>query len=484
MQFNSRIYQLLVDSAEQFSDQPAIFDEKGELSFSSLLEEVDALSSKLFDQGIAKGCGVGVMAKNSREFVISVFAVLGCGAAVMPISHQLKRPEIDEIIRKAGLHFIIDDYSGIEPLSGVKSEEISSLGTTIRLSKTEISIKKIFAEHVECPAFVRFTSGTTGTSKGVVIDEDGVLGRTEAANKALQLGPGSKVMWVLPMAYHFVVSIVLYIRYGAAIIISKDFMARSVLEMSNKYRGTLLYASPMQIRFLAADQSGLMLDDMKKVISTSSGLNSDISDAFTKRFNKTVHQAFGIIEVGLPIINDSRGEESTESVGYVLPDYDVQVFDDSFNILPKGELGMLGIKGPGMFAAYLDPPIVRDEVLKNGYFFSADYAIIDDDGLVRIQGRQKSMINVSGNKVFAEEVEEILEQLPYVKLSRVSGVPHALMGQIIQAEILLTEDMNIDVEAILKYCRERLSTFKIPQKIIVVDELEMTDSGKVKRAQD
>lgn len=484
MQYNSRIYQLLVESAEQFSDQPAIYDEKGELSFTSLLAEVDALSSKLFDAGIEKGCGVGVMAKNSREFIISVFAVLGCGAAVMPISHQLKRPEIDEVINKAGIHFIIDDGSGIEPLPDTKSEWITSTGTSIRVSRTQIPITKIFAEHVENPAFVRFTSGTTGTSKGVVIDEEGVLGRTAAANKVLQLGPGSKVMWVLPMAYHFVVSIVLYVRYGAAIIISKDFMARSVLEMSNKYKGTLLYASPMQIRFLAADQSGMMLDDMEKVISTSSGLNSDISDAFTKRFNKSVHQAFGIIEVGLPIINDHRGEVSTESVGYVLPDYDVQVFDETYNILPQGEVGMLGIKGPGMFAAYLDPPVLRDEVLKHGYFFSADYAVIDENGLVRIQGRKKSMINVSGNKVFAEEVEEVLEQLPYIKQSRVSGIPHPLMGQIIQAEIVLSDAIEIDVEVILKYCRERLSTFKIPQKIIVVDALEMTNSGKVKRSHD
>lgn len=482
MSNSSAIYNLLVHSAEKFSKLPAIHDEHGSLTFDGLLKEVDHLKRHLQDRGIGSGQGVGVMARNSREFIITVFAVLGCGAAVMPVSHQLKRPEIDEIIEKAGLHFILDDLSGIVPLENSSIEILLVGEREIRLGRTRTAMNKIFASHVSKPAFVRFTSGTTGTSKGVVIDEEGVLGRTESANKALDLGPGSNVMWVLPMAYHFVVSIVLYVRYGASIIISKDFMARSVLEMSNKYSGTLLYASPMQIRLLAADQSGMMLPDMKKVISTSSGLNSDISNAFNDRFNIPVHQAFGIIEVGLPIINDERGEDAVDAVGFVLPDYDVKIFNDSYQVVPDGEIGLLGIKGPGIFAAYLDPPVVREEVLINGYFFSADYASIDKDGLVRIQGRKKSMINVSGNKVFAEEVEAVLEQLPIIRQARVSGVPHPLMGQIIQAEVVLEGDTEIDVEATLKFCRDRLSTFKIPQKVIIVDELEMTNSGKVKRS--
>lgn len=474
------VYRELEKSAARWPLQPAIFDEFGEMSFSELLQEVDALKNQLSASGIHDGMGIGVMARNSRQFIISVFAVLACGATVMPLSHQLKRPELDEIIAH-GLHAVLDDFSGIHPLPETASQPFPVSMGELRLAFTNVDRNERFAAHVEAPAFVRFTSGTTGTSKGVVIDNQAVLERTDAANKSLQLNENSRVLWVLPMAYHFVVSIVLYVRVGAAIIIVKDFMARTILEMANKYGGTLLYASPMQIRFLAADQSEMMLPTMKRVISTSSGLHPDISAAFKKRFGIPVHQAFGIIEVGLPIINTPAGEAASDAVGFALPDYEIGIFSEKYERLSPGEVGLLGIKGPGMFAAYLSPPKLRDEVLINGFFFSADYASISLDGLIRIEGRKKSMINISGNKVFAEEVEKVLEQLPEIQTARVSGVPHPLMGQIIQAEVMLEGKTEIDVEAILKYCRERLSTFKIPQKIVVVDQLEMTSSGKVKR---
>lgn len=475
------VYHELKQSAERWPDLPAIHDEYGTLSFAGLFAEAEACKRTLLMLGVCPGQGIGVMARNSRQFIIAVFGVLGCGAAAMPVSHQLKRPELDEILEKARLHAILDDFSGMHPIPEQEGTIFPVSEGKLRFFRTSVPATEQFAAHVQAPAFVRFTSGTTGTSKGVVIDNQAVIERTSAANASLNLNTESKVVWVLPMAYHFVVSIVLYIRVGAAIIIVKDFLAPTVIGMCRKFGGTLLYASPMQIRFLASDRGGEMLPTLKKVISTSSGLHPDISKAFRTRFGISVHQAFGIIEVGLPIINTEEGEEETDAVGFVLPDYEVRVFDEQYNPLPAGEVGLLGIRGPGMFAAYLSPPVLREEILVNGYFFPADYASVSEKGLVRIEGRKKSMINVSGNKVFAEEVEQVLEQLPYIRTARVSGVPHPLMGQIIQAEVVLEGCDSIDVEATLTYCRDRLSTFKIPQKVVIVDALEMTGSGKVRR---
>ncbi len=477
---NKLVYGLLVDSAEKWANHPAIYDEFGIMTFSELLNEVDNLAEELGHLGIIQGMGVGVMARNSRTFIIGVFAVLARGAAVLPISHQLKKNEIDEIIAETGLHAVIDDQSGIQPLA-TTAKLIELTTSTVRFGWTTQERSAIFAPHVKAPAFIRFTSGTTGSSKGVIIGNKAVLERTEAANKSLNLSTESAVVWVLPMAYHFVVSIVLYVRYGAAICIVKDFMAPSVIEMTNRYNGTMLYASPMQIRLLAADRGTEMMPSLTKVISTSAGIDANISKAFYQRFQKTVQQAFGIIEIGLPIVNTEISEDSLDAVGYALPDFDVQVFDENNQPLPTGKEGALAIKGPGIFDAYLSPPTLCRDLLVNGYFLTADYASIDEKGLIRILGRKKSMINVSGNKVFAEEVEKTLEQLPYIQLARVSGVPHRLMGQIIQAEVVLHGVKEIDVEEVLSYCRKRLSTFKIPQKIIIVDELPLTKTGKVQR---
>ncbi|HNH23163.1 MAG TPA: fatty acid--CoA ligase family protein, partial [Ferruginibacter sp.] len=320
-----------------------------------------------------------------------------------------------------------------------------------------------------------------GKSKGVVVSHRSVIERIEAANKGLHLDSNSTVVWVLPMAYHFMVSIVLYVKYGAAIAIAKDFLARNIIDITNQYKGTLLYASPLQIKLLASDTTNEQLPTLKNVISTSAGISLDVCLAFKKRFGLDVSQAYGIIEIGLPILNYTKSAEHPEAVGYAVEGYSVDILDENYQPLPAGEVGHLGIKGPGMFDAYLLPPVLRNEVLKNGYFLTADYASKTADGLIKVEGRSKSVINVSGLKVFPEEVEAVLETIPEVKQARISSSPHPLTGQIIEAELVLHEGKTVDIEEVLTYCKKRLSAFKAPQRIRIVGSLPMTGSGKLQR---
>lgn len=474
------VYDALKDAAQKWPNSPAVYDEYGMLTFEQLYTETEVLKNKLLALGVTKGMGIGVMSRNSRNFIIGIFAVVGCGATAMPMSHQLKKAEIDGILDEAKLHGIMDDQHGACPIE-TNHEMINMNIESYRFAFTDIPKQQPFAPHVENPAFIRFTSGTTGKSKGVIISHQSAIERVDAANKVLNLGVGNTVVWVLPMAYHFVVSILLYIRHGAAIAIAKDFLSKNIIDITNAHNGTLLYASPMQIRLLASDVSGEMMPSLKMVISTSAAISVDICKLFKQRFNIDVSQAYGIIEIGLPMINHIKSEENPDAVGYALPDYSVDILDDNHNPLPCDSIGHLAIKGPGMFDAYLSPPTLRKDVLKNGYFLTADFASKTQDGLVKVEGREKSMINVSGNKVFPEEVEGVLETIPEIKFARISGTPHVLMGQIIQAELVLHEGKTVDVEEVLTYCRKRLSTYKIPQRVKIVESLPMTGSGKIIR---
>lgn len=474
------VYDALKNAAQKWPNSPAVYDEFGMLTFEQLFAETEVLKNKLLHLGVTNGMGIGVMSRNSRNFISGIFAVIGCGATVMPMSNQLKKAEIDDILNETKLHGIMDDQHGACPIEA-NHEMIAMNIESYRFAFTTTSKHHVFAPHVKNPAFIRFTSGTTGKSKGVIISNQSAIERVDAANKVLNLGVGNTVVWVLPMAYHFVVSILLYIRHGAAIAIAKDFLSKNIIDITNAHNGTLLYASPMQIRLLASDTSGDMMPSLKMVISTSAAISIDVCKLFKQRFNIDVSQAYGIIEIGLPMINHIKSEENPDAVGYALPDYSVEIFDENNNPLPYGSVGHLAIKGPGMFDAYLSPPTVQKDVLKNGYFLTADFASKTQDGLVKVEGREKSMINVSGNKVFPEEVEGVLETIPEIKLARISGTPHVLMGQIIQAELVLHEGKTIDVEEVLTYCRKRLSTYKIPQRVKIVDALPMTGSGKLLR---
>lgn len=474
----NNVYAIVKNAGNQWPDAPAIYDDFGMLTFSELYEEAEALKIQLISRGIGKGQAVGMMARNGRNFIIGIFAVTGTGACVMPMSHQLKKEELSDAVREAQLSFILDDFSGVDPLGSTDFIDLNK--GKIRVARTDRT-DMTFAPHVENPAFMRFTSGTTGAAKGVIISHRSAIERIEGANTALQLGQGDTVVWVLPIAYHFVVSILLYVRYGAAIAITRDFLPQSIIESINCYKGTLLYASPMQIRLMARMEEQAAIPTMKRVISTSAAIASDVCGEFYTKYGIPVSQAYGIIEIGLPIINFEKSRECPNAVGYALKDYEVVILNEQHEPVKDGAIGSLAIRGKGMFDAYLNPPLTRNEVTENGYFLTADLARKEPDGLIIVEGRQKSVINVSGNKVFPEEVERVLETRPEIDLAKVSGIPHPIMGQIIQAEVVLKKGQSIPIEEVLTYCRKRLSVYKVPQKITIVDELPLTKTGKLIR---
>lgn len=474
------VYNILREAADRWPNNPAVHDGQGTITFRELFTDAENLRAGLVRLGIKSGMGIAVMAGNGRHFIIGIFAAVGTGAAVMPMSPQLKRAEIDEILEQAKLHAILDDRSGIQPLDSIETVIPVQQGS-FRFAFTHVPESVSFAPFVQQPAFIRFTSGTTGKSKGVIVSHQTVLARIIAANNGLQLGPSDTVIWVLPMAYHFIVSIILYVKFGAAIAVAKDFLAKNIIEVTNKHNGTLLYASPVQIRLLANDAGIEQMPSLKKVISTSAAIGLDVCKVFKERFRLDVSQAYGIIEIGLPVLNYTKSSEHPEAVGYAQPGYTVDVLDENNQPLPNGSIGNLGIKGPGMFDAYLVPPTLQKDVLQNGYFLTADYASKTAGGLIKIEGRSKSVINISGMKVFPEEVEAVLEMVPEIKQARISSCSHKLLGQIIEGEIVLHEGASIDVEDVLTYCKKRLSAFKAPQRLTIVDSLPMTNTGKLQR---
>ena len=474
------VYTILENSAAKWPDLPAVIDEFGILDYKTLYRDVEKVRTSLHENGVLKGQGIGIRCPNSRAFIISAFAALGSGATVMPISHLMKRSEFETLLDTAPLHAIL---SHDENFFSEQSTHINiPQAGPMHLHQTGFSRDIPLVKDIPDAAFVRFTSGTTGASKGVILTHSSVLERTAAPNRGLGLGPGDKVICVLPMAFHFFVSIVLYLEFGAAIIICKDHMPETILETAKKHSATLLYGSPLQYRMLAAFESGEKnLHTLKRAVSTSTGLSAEIANDFYRRYSLPVTQAYGIIEIGLPLMNTLDSRAKVESVGAPLPDYEVAVFDKNRKPLANGEIGELAIRGPGMFSGYLDPPQLRDDILHNGWFLTGDLALREPDGMITIRGRSKSMINVAGEKVFPEEVERVLTLHPEIEEARVRGTPHPRMGETIQADVVLRQGASVTKDSLLRFSRHHLSAFKVPQKIRFVSEVKKTTSGKLFR---
>ena len=477
-----KVYDIARLSGRKFANRPAIIDSIGIVTFRELYQQAELIKIQLKDLGVGHAQSIGVMGRNSRNFIICALAASGCGATVLPISNKLKKYELQQLIEQTSLSGIIHDLN-IEYLNTEKT--ISTAGCDnpdMGIFQTGHIPNWRFFDFIDDAAFIRFSSGTTGKAKGVILTHKAIVERTTSANRGLQLDQNDTVLWVLPMAFHFFVSIILYIRFGITIAICPESYPELILQWANDYKATMLYAAPLHYHMLAGNTDHIKFDTLKLAISTSAGIAPRICDAFYKKYNIPVTQAFGIIEVGLPFINLDDPISRPASVGKPLVDYEAVILDKDFRSVSCGETGQLAVRGPGMFAAYLCPPISRNDILKNGWFLTGDLAWQDEKGFIMLSGRCKSMINMSGNKVFPEEVEAVINDFPGIGSSKVSPKIHEQFGEIIHADIVPeNSSCDIDIEDVIDFCREKLTSFKVPQSISIVAQIEHTQSGKIKR---
>jgi len=473
------VFETLAASARQWPERTAIIDAGGPLTYEALWREVEALRTQLDQLGVKPGQGVGVRARNGRAFVIGALAALGGGAVIMPIHHQMKLDELNDMIAQAPLCAILDESIGA-PYPG-KTVALQNPGANgLRFTRLENS-RPPLAPNIADAAFVRFTSGTTGAAKGVVLTHRDVLERTRAANAGLKLTSDDKILWVLPMAYHFYVSVILYLEIGATVIVSADYLAGSLLETAAKHAATFLYITPMHIRMMNSDQSGRALPpSLKRVMSVSAKLHAQSALDFLAKYKVPVSQGYGIIEVGLPIQNNDEAAEHPEAIGRPVAGFEAKIVDDKMHVLADGQTGQLALRGPGMFSGYLNPPRSRAEILHDGFFLTGDLAHRDRGGRIIIDGRTSSVIHVAGHKVFPEEVAAVLDHHPAVLRARVSAKAHPQMGEAIHAEVQLRAGQSVTSEELIGFCRKKLSAQKIPATLEIVAEIPTTSSGKVR----
>ena len=284
------------------------------------------------------------------------------------------------------------------------------------------------------------------------------------------------------MAYHFYVSILLYLDAGAAVVVSPDYLAEGILDAAARHQATFLYATPMHVRLLTGEGSGRAFPPtLKRVMSVSSRLDAETARDFLARYRTPVAQGYGIIEVGLPIVNLEEAAEHPEAIGRPLPGFEAALLDQAMRPVPENETGQLAVRGPGLFAGYLSPPRRREEVLREGWFLTGDLAHRDRAGRIVLDGRASSVIHVAGHKVFPEEVAAVLDRHPAVLRSRVTNRPHPQLGEAVHAQVQLRNGSPAPtLEDLLRYCRRRLSDHKVPASLEFVSQLELTASGKVR----
>lgn len=425
---------------------------------------------------------IGLQCPNGLSYIVLSMGILLGGACLVPLAEELADAERSEIAETTALDLIIatDDlpWHGSE----VAIAEFVNIGTRWKLHLCPFREPQFpEAEFQKLnPAFIRFSSGTTGASKGVVLSHETLLARISAANEGLKIGLEDRVLWMLPMAHHFAVSIVLYLYFGATTVLEHSPLREDVLATAERSAATVIYGSPFHFAMLSGDRGDFMWPSLRLPVATAAALPEATARAFVARFGKPLHQGLGIIEVGFSVFNLESAQGKPESLGRPLPAFEVALLDEEGRPVGEGEAGEFHVRGPGLLDAYLVP--WNASPLADGWFASGDLVRRDADGDLFLMGRKKSVINVAGMKIFPEEVERVLNGHPAVKRSRVFGREHPQMGQVPVAEII-----PVDAESppkpveLQRYCKTLLSAYKVPMQIKMVDVLPLTASGKVKR---
>ena len=475
------IIDLIRERAAETPDQPALVSDDGAngsrvATYRELVERFEAHGARFRDAGLGSADRCGLVAPQGSEFVERSLGVLAAGGCLVPIADDHRGEVLEDFTRRARLHHLVEgegDALRVRSLAdpgGVDGEDDRAFRALD-------------------PAYLRFTSGTTSRRKGVILSHNAILERLDAANRALAIVPTDRVMWLLPMAHHYVVSILLYLRFGATILLPAGSLARPVLDFAVRERASVFYASPYHYRLLGKDPSDTRLDSVRLAVSTAEGLHRDVAARFAERFGFPVCQALGIIEVGLPVVNQAAGAEKPGALGRPLPDFDVWLRGEDGRPVEGAtspeRTGEICIRGPGMLAAYMDPWIPAAEILRPDGFRTGDQGWFDADGDLYLAGRRTSRISMAGMKFFGEEVEEVLGAHPGVVESRVFGKAHAHLGEIPVAEFVATDPEEPPTRKDLtQHCKRALPGYKIPREFHAVSAIERTATGKLRRASD
>lgn len=450
------------------------------LTYAEFQSKVKSLAEALRNGGIGKGDNIGLHYPNGPDYIAFTYAIWDCGACVTPIPVELSGEEKQEILQHIHMKQLITATRHQAPLESLcdltRRNELS--GGAVLLAVTSPCEPPSELATVNA-AFIRFTSGTTGSAKGVVLSHETIYERIHAANEVLHIGPEDKVLWLLSMAYHFAVSIVAYLTFGATIVLPQNNFGVTLLKAANRHRVTLIYGAPTHYNLMNNDNTGQVLPDtLRFAIVTTTALNPQVAALFYQRFGRVLNETYGIIEIGLPAINASHSVDKQGSVGVPLPAYEVALD----GLTPRQ--GEIMVRGQGIIDAYYSPWKSREAILQaqNGWFKTGDLGKLDEDGFLFIVGRSKEVISVGGMKLFPQEVERVLEQHPDVKAAWVYPEKDTHMGELPVANIVLQDpENNPSSESLSAFCSASLAQYKVPKHFIPVDQLSYTASGKLIR---
>ena len=492
---NHNLYAAFDEMVCRYTSKVALMTHEGSTyTYADLRCESAKAANALVSLGCKKGDRVSVQVAKSPQ---ALFLYLGClraGLVFHPLNTGYKKHELDYFLGNAEPAVVVCDTAylslmqelasvhGISEVLTLNADGSGSLSDHVAGNDSDFETVMCEPEDL---ASLLYSSGTTGVPKGIMLTHQNLSSNGRTLVDYWGFSDRDVLLHALPIfhVHGLFVAVSCVLLAGASMRWLSGFQIDQVL-LEIPHSTVMMGVPTYYTRLLADVRFGAGLTQNSRLfVSGSAPLLEETFHEFEARTGHRILERYGMSETGMNTSNPLSGERKAGTVGFPLPGINVRVVDDSGVMLHSGQIGNIQVKGPNVFKGYWKlPEKTEQDFTHDGFFDTGDKGCFDDAGYLSIVGRAKDMVITGGLNVYPKEVELVIDELEGIVESAVIGVPHLDFGEAVVAVVVLRSGFAFDESELILQIKDKLSSFKVPKRIVAREELPRNTMGKVQKA--
>lgn len=495
---NLTVYQLLKSASDHEPEREAIYDLISRRTFGELLNDVDHLANVLYNSGVRKGDRVAIGLPNWYETVLLIFATAKIGAILVPFNPLYQTDEVTYILKDSQpkVLFMTDRLGkkALDILAQYTQELVIVRGEMTEYDSFVNYIKKnvqatneIMIDVNEDVYCILYTSGTTGDPKGVMITHRSVVQSGLTISQELHCNNEDAYIIAAPLFHVFGMACNLFSATArcSRIVLIERYNPRHMLEVIEKEKVTIQQGVPtMFLKELELDEfDDFDVSSLRAGIVGAAPITPEQMKEIRSCLGMNLCQSYGITETGsvtMTPYNDSE-EKIISTLGKPISGVKIKIVDKNRKKLPVNEVGEIAIHSFGTMKGYYNMPDETKQVIDHdGWFYTGDLGRLDENGYLYFTGREKELIIRGGYNIYPQEIEEVLLKNSAIIDAAVIGIPDDILGEQVCAVVQL-RNQDLSKEDIIDYVAKYVSTYKVPQEVVLVEEFPITPSGKIRK---
>ncbi len=489
------LVRFLKERVRRYESRVLIHGEGGSITYREFDAITDRIACGLDRLGIGPGDHVAVLHPNSSQTLLAFFAIIKAGGVVVPINPLYTPREVTYLLNNSESRLLIaqEEYSSLADQIKGDVPRLNRIVLRRRTETVEAAVAALSGANLDPvkerpfssddPAIMFYTSGTTGSPKGVVLTHGNFCFGGPNIAQSYGLREDDVTIAALPMVHVFSIASPFFgsLSSGGAVVVVERFKTQAIFEVIEKYRVTWFPGVPTMFILLLDSFPGNTRDisSLRMGLSGGASLPVEVLRKWEEAFHADVIEVYGLTEsTGLVTANPVYGVRKPGSVGITVSGVSAKVVKKDGNECPPNEVGELVFRGPNATKGYFQLPDETRDKIRDGWVHTGDHAYRDDDGYLFIVGREKELIISGGYNIYPKEIEEVIHTHGAVSEAAVIGVADPLKGEVPKAFIALKPGMTATEEELIEHCKENLAPYKLP-KIAFVEELPKNTTGKI-----